>query len=123
MNDEPKKKYCSIGEAAQQLGLKEHVLRQWEKDFPKDLQPRRSSSNHRRYTEEDIQVLRRIKYLVYHEKLQLDGARLRLEAERYESGGLRNVQELSYTIDAIADAARAIITLYDPDQAESGRSE
>lgn len=115
MSEESKKKYYSIGEAAALVGLKEHVLRQWEDEFPKTLQPQRTSSNHRRYTADDIAVLRRIKHLVYYEKMQLSGARLRLEEERYQSGSLRDLQDVSYTLDAIADAARSIINLFDPD--------
>ena len=58
------KKYFSIGDVANELKIKEHVLRFWEKEFD-FLKPIKNNAGHRKYTSNDINLLKKIKYLVY----------------------------------------------------------
>jgi len=74
------KMYYRIGEVASMLGVEASTLRFWEKEFK--LRPKRSG-NERLYTSEDIEKLRRIKYLVKEEKYTLEGARRKLRQMRY----------------------------------------
>lgn len=67
-----------IGEAAALLGVKTSVLRFWETEFPQ-INPIRKESGQRLYSEESMGVLRRIRHLLYEEKLTIEGARMRLE--------------------------------------------
>lgn len=73
-----KSRYYKIGEVARELELEPYVLRFWEKEFPQ-LTPERSSKGQRLYTEEHLKLLKRIKYLLYEEKLTIEGAKLRLQ--------------------------------------------
>ncbi|EHJ47936.1 regulatory protein MerR [Solidesulfovibrio carbinoliphilus subsp. oakridgensis] len=68
-----------IGEIAGLTGLKPFVLRFWESEFPQ-LVPVRTPKGQRLYTEEHLALIRRIKTLLYDEKLTIDGARRRLSA-------------------------------------------
>ncbi len=63
-----------IGEAAALLGVKPSVLRFWETEFP-ELAPQRRESGQRRYTTEDMELLRRIRELLYVRGLTIEGAR------------------------------------------------
>jgi DNA-binding transcriptional MerR regulator len=60
--------------------LKTYVLRFWESEFPQ-LEPARTASGQRLYTREHIDLLQRIKRLLYDEGLTIEGARRRLEEE------------------------------------------
>lgn len=46
-----------IGQAAQKLGVSVDTLRRWEREGK--LKPDRNAAGHRRYTDEDIDTLRR----------------------------------------------------------------
>lgn len=75
-----KKLFHKIGEACKQLDIQPYVLRYWETEFPA-LSPSKSRSGQRVYSEEDLQVIRRIKELLYEEGFTIAGAKKRLEAE------------------------------------------
>lgn len=67
-------KLYRIGEAADLLKLKTYVLRFWESEFPQ-LQPVRTAKGQRLYSEENIALLRRIRYLLHEKGMTIDGAR------------------------------------------------
>lgn len=67
-------KLYRIGEAADLLDLKTYVLRFWESEFPQ-LQPVRTAKGQRLYSEENIALLRRIRYLLHEKGMTIDGAR------------------------------------------------
>lgn len=77
------KLYYSISEVAEMLGLAQSTLRFWEKEFPQ-LRPRLTSGGTRKYTTEDINLVRTIKYLLKDLGLTIPGARERLSAKRGE---------------------------------------
>ena len=60
------KLYYSISEVSQALGIDQHVLRFWETEF-KELAPRKNKAGNRLYKESDLQLLKRIKQLLYEE--------------------------------------------------------
>ncbi len=70
----------TIGEVAKALGIRQHVLRYWEEQFPM-LQPLKRSGGRRYYRLEDIQLIARIDQLVHREGYTLRGARLSLEGK------------------------------------------
>ncbi len=63
-----------IGEAAKLLNLKTYVLRFWETEFPQ-LVPDRAESGQRLYTEAHIELLQRIRHMLYEQGLTIEGAR------------------------------------------------
>jgi DNA-binding transcriptional MerR regulator len=76
-----------IGEVEDVLGVKAHVIRYWEKEIPL-IQPKKNKFNGRmRYSQKDIQLLLRLKHLLYDKKFTVDGAREQLYFEL--SGDLR----------------------------------
>lgn len=72
-----KKYYYTIGEVCNLLGLKQHVLRYWEKEFPQ-LNPKKKHGRNRRYNPDDIKLLKTIRNLLYDQKYTIDGAKNRL---------------------------------------------
>jgi len=72
--------YYRIGQACKELDIQPYVLRYWETEFSV-LSPDKSKSGQRVYSEEDLQVIRRIKELLYDEGFTIAGAKKRLESE------------------------------------------
>ncbi len=66
-----------IGEVSRLTDLKPFVLRYWETEFPM-LQPVKSSTGHRLYRQEDVDLIFRIKRLLYDEGFTIAGARRHL---------------------------------------------
>ena len=81
-----KKLFYRIGEACKQLDIQPYVLRYWETEFPV-LSPRKSKAGQRVYSEEELQLIHRIKQLLYEEGYTIAGAKKKLESE-LASGGL-----------------------------------
>ena len=71
----------TIGELCRALGLKPHVLRYWEEQFPM-LQPLKRSGGRRYYRAEDIALVQTIDRLVNEEGYTLKGARSAIEQGR-----------------------------------------
>ena len=64
----------TIGEVAKALGIRQHVLRYWEEQFP-TLRPIKRSGGRRYYRPEDIELVATIDRLVHREGYTLKGAR------------------------------------------------
>lgn len=116
MDQKIEDKVYGIGEVSELTGIKTHVLRQWEKSFSK-LRPRRSSTGIRMYEKKDIDIIMRIKTLRDHEGMTARGARTLLSKEITKHGHPKNKTEMLDMLDHIADEARAIINLFDPEDA------
>lgn len=71
----------TIGEVAQALGIRQHVLRYWEEQFPM-LRPVKRSGGRRYYRPEDIRLVATIDRLVHREGYTLRGARQALEGKK-----------------------------------------
>src|SRR6478609_9833686 len=76
----PDKLYFRIGEVSALLGVETYVLRYWETEFP-SLAPKKSGTGHRLYRRKDVELLLRIKHLLYERRFTIDGARQFLQAE------------------------------------------
>ncbi|MEQ1541905.1 MAG: MerR family transcriptional regulator [Novosphingobium sp.] len=64
----------TIGEVAKALGIRQHVLRYWEEQFPM-LRPLKRSGGRRYYRAEDVQLVETIDRLVHREGYTLKGAK------------------------------------------------
>lgn len=73
-----KKVYYKIKEFAQKVGVEEYVLRYWETVFPQ-LKPIRTERGHRRYTDEHIPIVNKIKELMWEKKYTIEGAKKALK--------------------------------------------
>jgi len=76
----PGKRYFTIGEVSELCGVKPHVLRYWEQEFPQ-LKPVKRRGNRRYYQRQDVLVIRQIRSLLYEQGFTIGGARNRLEGE------------------------------------------
>ena len=71
--DEIEKLYYSIGEVSEIVDQEPHVLRYWEQEF-EVLSPQKNRAGRRVYTEEDIETVKRIRYLLKEKEYTIDGA-------------------------------------------------
>lgn len=76
-----------IGEVSRLSDLKPFVLRYWETEFPM-LEPVKSPSGHRMYRQQDVDMVFKIKRLLYDEGFTIAGARRHLR----ESNGAISVE-------------------------------
>ena len=74
----PNKRYFRIGEASELCGVKDTVLRYWEKEFSQ-IRPKKLNG-HRHYRLADIQIIRKIRDLLYTQGFTITGAKQYLEA-------------------------------------------
>lgn len=79
----PDKLYFRIGDVARLCSLPAYVLRFWETEFPQ-LKPNKGGTGQRLYRKRDVEVVLRIKDLLYNEGFTIAGAR-RLLAEKRRS--------------------------------------
>ena len=68
-----KKLYYSISEVSEITSVKPYILRYWESEFPQ-LKPSKNRAGKRIYRQSDIQLILRIKKLLYEEKFTIEGA-------------------------------------------------
>src|SRR5207302_10987754 len=76
----PGKRYFTIGEVSELCGVKPHVLRYWEQEFPQ-LKPVKRRGNRRYYQRQDVLVIRQIRSLLYDQGFTIGGARNKLTGE------------------------------------------
>jgi DNA-binding transcriptional MerR regulator len=102
-SDTAEKLYYRIGEVEEMTGVPAYVLRYWESEF-KLLRPKKNPAGQRVYRQRDLELVRRIKTLLYDERLTLEGAKKRLLTETRKSTQL----ELGIRETAYAEALRRI---------------
>lgn len=90
-----KRLYYKIGEACKELGIQPYVLRYWETEFPA-LAPSKSRSGQRVYSEKELEIIKRIKQLLYEEGYTIAGAKKKLETE-LANGGMEEGEESEAT--------------------------
>lgn len=77
----PDKEEFRISEVCEITGVKPFVLRYWEQEFP-ELAPAKHPGGQRVYRREDVELVLRIKQLLYEEQFTVAGAKKRLAEER-----------------------------------------
>jgi len=77
----PDKLYFKIGEVSELLAVEPYVLRYWESEFPV-LSPKKSGTGHRLYRRKDVELLLRIKHLLYEKRFTIEGAARRCTPRR-----------------------------------------
>jgi DNA-binding transcriptional MerR regulator len=70
----------SIGEVEQLTGIKPYVLRYWEEVIP-CFAPKKDMGGRRIYTQREIDIIRRLKFLIYEKRYTIDGARIQIIQE------------------------------------------
>lgn len=77
--DKSPEAFLTIGEMAEQLGVKTHILRYWEEQFPM-LRPLKRAGGRRLYRPSDVALLHRIEDLLHKQGYTIKGARQFLTA-------------------------------------------
>ena len=81
----PEKPYFKIGETARLCAVKPYVLRYWETEF-KSVRPSKTKSQQRLYRKKDVELLLKIRHLLYDKRYTIEGARARLRDLGHDEG-------------------------------------
>jgi len=73
----PDKLYFKIGEVSKLLGIPTYVLRFWETEFSR-IRPKRTPAGQRLYRRKDVELIFRIKGLLYEQRYTIEGAKKHL---------------------------------------------
>jgi DNA-binding transcriptional MerR regulator len=106
------KPFLKIGEVAKLIGVKPHVLRYWESEFP-SLRPRKNPSGQRIYAKADIEAIVEIKNLLYNQRYTISGAKTLLARHGQEiltANPIENsfTQEVKYLKKHIQELLRVL---------------
>ncbi len=78
--DKPSDAFRTIGEMAKELGVKTHILRYWEEQFPM-LRPLKRAGGRRHYRADDVALLHNINRLLNQQGYTIKGAIKSLSGE------------------------------------------
>lgn len=92
----------TIGQVEELTGIKAHVLRYWEEVVP-GFSPQKNFNGRRDYTQHDLELIYRLKYLINEKKFTAEGAGRQILEES------QVVQENPEVIQQIRET-RAILT-------------
>lgn len=84
----PDKLFFKIGEVADIAGVEQHVLRYWEEEFD-SLRPGKNQSGQRLYQKKDVELVLRIKKLLYEEKYTIAGAQKKLKLKKKANSAVK----------------------------------
>ena len=103
----PSKLYYSISEIADYTGIKAHVLRYWESEFP-TLKPKKTRTGARRYRQTDIDEILAIKSLHYDEGYKIAGAvKMRRQGKKNEGKAAKDpAPQMNIQFDGMTEADR-----------------
>jgi DNA-binding transcriptional MerR regulator len=112
----PDKIYYRIGEVAEITGLQPYILRYWESEF-RALSPIKNNAGQRLYKKRDIEILEKIKELLYEKGFTIAGARRQLAALEKEKEEVlaRENEVIKNQLSKIEQELKNILTLMDTD--------
>src|SRR5215210_7825411 len=96
----PEKLFFKIGEVCDITQVQAHVLRYWESEFPM-LAPQKNRAGQRTYRRRDVEMVLRIKELLYEDQYTIAGAKKKLATE------IRGASKLKVVTPEMAAAAAA----------------
>ncbi len=103
--------FRTIGEVAKALGIRQHVLRYWEEQFPA-LRPLTRAGGRRYYRPQDVALLTEINRLLNHEGYTIKGARQALKGKKAGPTAVQAAEPVaaspSEPMAAVSDKIRAI---------------
>lgn len=97
----------TIGEVAKALGIRQHVLRYWEEQFP-SLKPVKRSGGRRYYRPDDVALIAMIDRLVHREGYTLRGARQAIQSGETAAPAVAPAAEPAPVSSALVQDLRAI---------------
>ncbi|MDR1498832.1 MAG: MerR family transcriptional regulator [Rickettsiales bacterium] len=81
----------SIGDAAREVDVQEHVIRFWETQFSEYVKPEIGAGKRRYFYDRDIKILKTIKYYLYDKGLTIKGLQTMLKNGDVEARDFKNV--------------------------------
>ena len=108
--------YKTIGEVSELLQIPQHILRFWEESFSQ-VKPLKRKGGRRLYSENDINLLRRIKILLNEEGYSIKGVKKYLSKNKIESikteGKLKVSDEVSIKLKEVVENLNKIKKFYE----------
>jgi DNA-binding transcriptional MerR regulator len=104
VSEEQDERYYRIGEVSRITEVRPFVLRYWEEEFPM-LEPVKGRQGYRLYRQQDVDLVLKIKRLLYDEGFTIAGARRHLR-DLENGGGLAAVEELTASAVAEGEAVK-----------------
>ena len=109
-----KKLYYSISEVSEITKLKAYVLRYWETEFS-HLSPPKNRAGNRTYRQKDIEIILKIKDLLYNKKYTIDGARNCLKVKDADNSAVydsqANYDKNKIILSKIKDELKSILSI------------
>lgn len=93
MEENIEKRYYPIGEVAAGLGESQSLIRFWSDKFEGLVKPLRTKKGNRLFSLQDIEALKRIRYLTKDQGLTLEGALKKMRENRDGTDKKREVAE------------------------------
>jgi DNA-binding transcriptional MerR regulator len=110
----PEKLFFKIGEVCDITTVQAHVLRYWESEFPM-LAPQKNRAGQRTYRKRDVEMVLRIKELLYEDQYTIAGAKKKLVSELRGASKLKVVTpEMSAQTNAAAPVPQSVPTPQPP---------
>jgi DNA-binding transcriptional MerR regulator len=103
------KLYYSIGEVSDRVGHEPHVLRYWEQEFDV-LSPRKNRAGRRVYTDDDIEIVERIRHLLKEEKYTIEGAKQALRRGEQATDPRAQIRDELIEMRSFLEALRASLS-------------
>lgn len=109
-----------IGEVCKMADVQPYVLRYWETEFP-SLAPNKSGGGQRLYSQREIDIILRIKQLLYSEGFTIAGAKKKLEGELTEPpstsvAAAPQQKDLTRALLSVKKDLRAILRMLENDE-------
>jgi DNA-binding transcriptional MerR regulator len=106
----PDKPYFKIGEVARLCAVKPYVLRYWETEF-RSLRLQKTRSQQRLYRRKDVELLLKIRHLLYEERFTIEGARSQLRELGHDEGAPAPVPPPEIDIEMLKKLKQGLVEL------------
>jgi DNA-binding transcriptional MerR regulator len=115
----PEKLFFKIGEVCDICGVQAHVLRYWESEFPM-LAPQKNRAGQRTYRKRDVEMVLRIKELLYEDQYTIAGAKKKLTSELRGASKLKVVTpEMSAQAPGVSSSPQLVPPAQEPADEEA----
>jgi len=106
----PDKPFFKIGEAARLCALKPYVLRFWETEF-RSIKPQKTRSGQRLYRRQDVELLLRIRNLLYDKRFTIEGARSYLRDQGHDEAAPPPLPPPEVNVETMRKIKQAVVEL------------
>jgi DNA-binding transcriptional MerR regulator len=106
----PEKPFFKIGEAARLCAVKPYVLRYWETEF-RSVRPQKTRSQQRLYRRKDVELLLKIRHLLYEQRFTIEGARQQLRELGHDEGAAPQLPPPAIDREALKKIKQGLLDL------------